>query len=334
VEGNPRPQGGDKQIAIKTGRNLLFKDITQKTGGHFVYLLDNCIDVTISNVVVQHSRDAIDMMSCSDVQISGCNFTGCADDTIGVKSDYSLGKTIRSENIYVWDSYFESNCNGLQFGSETAGDFYNINFWNIKIGKAGKAGIGITSCDSAVVDNVNYRDITMHDVVNPIFMLVTDRLRTGDSSRKVGTIKNVTLTNITATNVIGNGKREANPWTISGMPNSHLENLVFNNVQISYQGGGRATSAVPPYGKDKYSPNDFGPRPASGLYVRNVDGLQLHHVKFEFARPDERPSIVASDVDGLELDDFEAPDTVPAPKFDNVTNLNIHDSPGIQAGNQ
>jgi polygalacturonase len=87
--GGLKPGGGDKQIAIKTGKNLLFKDITQKIGGHFVYLLNNCVDVTISNIVIQGSRDAIDLMSCSDVQISGCNFTGCVDDTIGVKSDYN-----------------------------------------------------------------------------------------------------------------------------------------------------------------------------------------------------------------------------------------------------
>lgn len=30
---------GDKAIAIKSGRNLLFDGITHETGGHFVYLL-------------------------------------------------------------------------------------------------------------------------------------------------------------------------------------------------------------------------------------------------------------------------------------------------------
>lgn len=57
---------------------------------------------------------------CRKVQIHDCRFTGCGDDTIGVKSDYALGRTIASADIYVWDSYFESGCNGLQFGSETA----------------------------------------------------------------------------------------------------------------------------------------------------------------------------------------------------------------------
>jgi len=334
VHGNIKPGGGDKQIAIKTGKNLLFKNITQKIGGHFVYLLNNCENVTITNVVIKNSRDAVDLMSCRNVQVSKCNFTECVDDTIGVKSDYVLGKTIKSENIYVWDCYFESGCNGLQFGSETAGDFSNVNFWNIKIGKADKAGIGITSCDGAVIDNVNYRDITMHNIANPIFMLIIDRLRTGDTTRKVGTIKNVTISNVVATEVVGGRQGPAYPCTISGRPDAYLENIVLNNVSITYKGGGTqadAAVAPPPYSKDAYAPHDFGPRPASGLYVRNVKGLQLHHVKFQFETPDQRPPLIASDVDGLELDNFESgkSDGVEATKFDGVKNLNVHDSPGL-----
>ena len=101
--------------------------------------------MTLAGVVIKESRDAVDLMGCRNVQIHDCNFTGCGDDTIGVKSDYALGRKTQRANIYVWDSYFESGCNGVQFGSETAGDFHNVNFWNISIGRAMKAGIGITS---------------------------------------------------------------------------------------------------------------------------------------------------------------------------------------------
>ncbi len=159
--GDPKAGNGDKLITIKVGKHLDFENITHDKGAHFCYLLNDCQGVTINHVVIKESRDAVDLMGCSDVQIHDCRFTGCGDDTIGVKSDYALGRRINSANIYVWDSYFESGCNGLQFGSETAGDFHNVNFWNIGIGKAKKAGIGITSGDSAVIDGVNYRNITI-----------------------------------------------------------------------------------------------------------------------------------------------------------------------------
>ncbi len=324
--GDIKPGGADKQISIKTGKNILFKDVIQKNGGHFVYLLNNCENVTLSNVTIKGSRDAVDLMSCRNVQISGCHFTGCGDDTIGVKSDYALGKTLKSENIYVWDSVFESGCNALQFGSETAGDFHNINFWNITITRSDKAGIGITSCDGAVIDGVQYRDITMQNIANPIYMLVINRLRTGDPARKVGTIKNVTISNVVATHVVSSRHSPANPCTISGRPDAFLENITLDHVTITCNGGGakEQAQAIPPYTKE-YAPKSLGPMPAAGLFARNVKGLQLRDVKFVYLGADERPSLVVSHVDGLTLANFVSgkPTDEGAMKLDQVTHLTI-----------
>lgn len=47
------PEGrdiGDKVISIKSGRSLLFQNVTHETGGHFVYLLNNCENVTIDRI--------------------------------------------------------------------------------------------------------------------------------------------------------------------------------------------------------------------------------------------------------------------------------------------
>jgi len=182
--GDPKPGNGDKLISIRVGRNLDFENITHEKGGHFCYLLNDCENLIIANVVIKESRDAVDLMGCRNVQIHDCHFTGCGDDTIGVKSDYALGRKINSANIYVWDSYFESGCNGLQFGSETAGDFRNVNFWNIRIGRAMKAGIGITCNDGGVIDGVNYSNLVVKGAASPIYMLITDRLRSGDPDKK------------------------------------------------------------------------------------------------------------------------------------------------------
>lgn len=324
---------GDKVISVRVGKNLLFKDVTHDTGGHFVYLLNDCTNVTVDHVIIKKSRDAIDFMSCSNVQVHNCNFTGCVDDTIGVKSDYALGRKIKSENIYVWDSYFESGCNGVQFGSETAGDFYNVNFWNIKIGKAFKAGIGITTNDGGIIDNVHYRDFTISGAANPIFVLITRRLRTGEPDAKPGTIRNVTIDNVKVTNVVPGRQGQANPATISGLPESHLQNIILNNVKITYKGGGKKddVNIVPPYPKD-YSPKSMGTRPAAGFYIRHVDNLQFHNVSLMFEAPDERPPLVADDVNGFELDHFSAQKVadVPTMWLQHIKDLNLHDSPPLK----
>ena len=128
THGTPKQGGGDKQIAIKVGRNILIQGVHHINGGHFVYLLNDCQNVTIANDTVVGSRDAIDLMNCSNVQVHDCHYTDCEDDTLGIKTDYALGKTITSSNIYAWNDYFESGCNGVQFGSETAGDFQSRRF--------------------------------------------------------------------------------------------------------------------------------------------------------------------------------------------------------------
>ncbi|MCL6103604.1 MAG: glycosyl hydrolase family 28 protein [Bacteroidetes bacterium] len=197
IQGDPKGKDiGDKVIVIVKGKNLLFKNVTHDTGGHFVYLLNDCENITLDHVVIKKSRDAVDFMGCRNVQVFGCHFTGCSDDTIGIKSDYVLGRRILSENFYVWDCYFESGCNGLQFGSETAGDFRNIRIWSIKIALAMKAGIGITSNDSGIIEDVQYRDIEVSNAACPIFILITDRLRTGEPNVHPGKIKDVTIKNV------------------------------------------------------------------------------------------------------------------------------------------
>ncbi len=332
--GDPKPGGvgGDKLITVKVGKNLLFQGITHEKGGHFVYLLNDCENVTIADVVIKESRDAIDLMGCRNVQVYGCHFTGCVDDILGIKSDYALGRKILTENIYAWDCYFESGCNGLQFGSETAGDFHNINLWNIKIGRAMKAGIGITSNDGGVIDGVNYRDITIKGAASPIYILLTARLRSGDPAVKVGTIKNVKISNITVTDCQGGRQGPVQPATISGRPDGHIENIVLENVKISYPGGGTNDGAdlVPPYPKD-YSPKSLGPRPASGFYIRDVKGLTFKNVEFTFDAEDQRPPLVATDVGGFVLDNFKTqkPAAIPTLRLEQIKDFTIKNCPAL-----
>lgn len=331
--GDPKPGNGDKLIAVKIGKNLDFENITHEKGGHFCYLLNDCQGVTLNGIVIKESRDAVDLMGCSDVQIHNCNFTGCGDDTIGVKSDYALGRRINSANIYVWDSYFESGCNGLQFGSETAGDFYNCNFWNIRIGRAMKAGIGITSGDSAVIDDVNYSNIVVTGAACPIYILVWDRLRTGEPGARVGAIKNVHIQDVTISKCVPGRQGPVQTATISGWKEADIENLTLENVSINYPGGfsdATAAEVVPPYPRD-YSPRSFGMRPSAGLYVRNIKGLTLKNVQITFDQPDARPSLAIDNADGVTLDHFDTQKSSAGQIMRNqqVKNLVVKNSPGL-----
>jgi len=328
-----QPDIADKMFAIVSGKNIQFDNIRLKNGGHFAWLLNDCENVTISGVTLKGSRDAIDLMGCRNVQIHGCNFSSCIDDTLGIKSDWALGRKIETRNIYAWDCDFDSGCNALQFGSETAGDFHNINFWDIRVHRAEKAGIGITTNDGGDIDGVTCRHITMTGVANPIFILVTNRLRSGDPAKRPGIIRNVLLSGINVTDCrSGPHHGGVNPITISGRPESILRDITLEDVTVTYPGGGVSAmaEAIPGYGKE-YAPGKFGDRPAAGLYARNIDGLTLRRIFFNFTGQDGRPLLAFSDINGLTIDGFEfkKPDTRQIMKLERVKNFTILNSPSL-----
>jgi hypothetical protein len=178
----------------------------------------------------------------------------------------------------------------------------------------------------------------MQEAANPIFMLITDRLRTGEPGAKVGTIRNVRISNVTATEVVaGRNHGPANASTISGRPDAKLENIVLENVKITYKGGSKPEEAdiVPPYPKDRYQPNGMGLRPASGFYIRHVKGLTFRNVEFAFESAEPKPPLVVFDVDGFELDNFKSPKSSGGEimRLEQVKNLNVRNSPGLKERN-
>jgi hypothetical protein len=334
IEGEPEGRAvGDKVISIKSSRNLLFENIAHETGGHFVYLLNDCENITVANVTIKKSRDAVNLVGCRNVQLHNCTFTGCGDDTVALKSDWALGRKILSENIYVWDSYFESACNALEFGAETTGDFRNVNFWNIRIGRAWKAAIGITSADGGIINGVNYRDITIKGAACPIFLRVTEKSRSGDPGKKIGAIKNVKIANVTITDCKPGEEGWPRTSFISGRPESRLENISLENVNITYRGGGKKQSeetALPLLNENRIK--SLGPLPAAGFYIRQVNGLRLKNVNVGFEAADPRPTLIASEVNGFDLDGFKSERT---PSFETlrlgkIDNLSVRNSPGLK----
>ncbi len=326
--------GGDKVISIRVGRNLVFRNIRHETGAHFVYLLNDCENLIMTGLTILRSRDGVDLMSCRNVAISQCRFTGLGDDAIGIKSDYALGRKISSSNIAVWDCYFETNCNGIQFGSETAGDFSDVRVWNVKVGRAGKAGIGITCNDGGIIDGVDFHNIEIRDANIPIFLLVTDRLRTGEPGATVGRIRNVRIRNVVSTEPMLNHSRNgrSRPITLSGLPEAPLENIVLENIRITLAGEGTAEQAdlVPPY-TQRYEPRQLKTRPASGLFARHVKGLTLRNVVFKYDKPDYRPPVVLWDARNVEVTGFRSPlpQGVDMMRTQKVTDLRIRDSQGL-----
>jgi hypothetical protein len=215
---------------------------------------------------------------------------------------------INSENIYVWDSDLETSCNALQFGAETFGDFHNVNFWNIRINRAMKAAIGITSANGALIDGVTYRDITIKHAACPVFIRLINHRRSGDLVAKIGAIRNVTISNVSVTECQATNSGIIRTSAILGQPDAYVENVVLENVKITGKGGAKwtdlavkATDAKPQ--SDQPAKKTL---PASGFYIRSAKDVIFKNVAFALETADVRPVLVASDVNGLTLDHFES----------------------------
>jgi hypothetical protein len=331
ISESDNPQGvGDKVIAIKSGRNLLFDGIVHETGGHFVYLFNDCEQVTLTNIVVKKSRDAVNLVSCRNVQMHDCNFTGCGDDALALKSDYALGRKIDSENIYVWNCYFESVANALQIGAESVGNFRNINFWNLRIGRAWKAGIGIRSADGAIIDGVTYRDVSMKGVDTPISITVGRRLLSGEAGRKVGAIKNIRISNLSVANQRPRVQGIIRPSLIAGLPESPVENVLLEHVRIVGKGGSNNASAESSADEEKVRRREAA-LAAAGFFIKRARNVRMQDVDLSYESAEARPTLIAHEVSGLILEDVKLQKFagVPLLRLEKIDNLQIARCPGL-----
>jgi polygalacturonase len=311
LDGQGLRHDGQKMIALRGSRQLLFEEFSQRNTGHFAYLLTDCHDITMSHLTINPSRDGVDLMECTNVNAHHLTITGGGDDAFALKSDCAVGKPMVTDNVTVRDSTIGSGCNALQIGSETWGDFQNISWSNIEVVKGNKSGIGIQSNDGAVIRNMSYDNIRMTNVAFPIFINVTSLLR--GPARKPGHVENIRISNVTASSIVaGNNKTRQNAAiVVSGQPESLHQGILLQNVRVTFPGGG-APSEDPPegatlQGKAAYNPRFITPMPAYGLFVRHARDVRLHDVTFDLEAPDQRPAVVTRDVSGLALERFTAP---------------------------
>lgn len=308
---------GDKAIALVQCKNVEIRNLNIREGGHYSILTTGCSDVLIDNVNIKTNRDGINLIQCSNVEVANCHIDAVryhdgqpagGDDAIKLGSDLSLGKAIPSENITVRNCYLAAGCNAIQFGTETVSRFSNIRVENITIGSAGKAGIGITSNDGSVIENVHYKNIKMEKTFVPIFIKVSDVARVPEGTYKRGNISNITFEDITATDCYSYFRGGEMPSVIWGKPDSPIENIHFNNVSITAKGGNPVSSArINPTENDQRFPADIGALPSHAWYLRNVKNISFIDCDFLVEKSDGRPAFVINNGSNLLFDNTALP---------------------------
>ncbi len=296
---------GDKAIALKQCQTVEVRNLHIEQGGHYAILASGCVNLLVDNVTITSGRDGLDLMQCRDVTVTHCHIDclrrengrpAGGDDAIKLGSDLSLGAALPSENITVRDCLLASGCNALQFGSETVGAFRHIQFENVRIVAAGKAGISITSNDGSVIEDVTCRNITMTHAFSPIFLKISDVARVPDGDYRRGAIRRVRFANITATDCEHPVTHAEMPSVLWGKPGSPIDDIEFQSVTITVKGGRPSPAiATEPAENDGRFPRDIGAVPPYGLYLRHVRNVAFHDCRIRFAQDDTRPALVVND---------------------------------------
>jgi len=324
----------NKSISLKLCRNVIIKDVTIRKGGHFAILATGVDNLTIDNLKLDTDRDGMDIDCCRNVRISNCSVNSPWDDGICLKSTYALGFNRATENVTITNcqvsgydegtfldgtykrtdpkKYSHDTTTGrLKFGTESNGGFKNITIANCIFDYS--RGLALEMVDGGDLEDVTITNLSMRDITNaPIYLRHGGRLRAPEGTQ-AGNFRRVTISNVR----IHGGPAEQSV-IIAGIPDHPIEDLKLDNIRIYYEGGGtKEMAATQPSDRvnDYPEPQNHGPMPAYGFFVRHVNGLDMKNIEVSYEKPDARPPFVIEQVKGAEFVDVEAKKEAGVPTF-------------------
>ena len=204
------PGGGNKAIALKNARQIVFRDFSIKNGGHFGILGSGVVDWTIDGIIVDTNRDAFDIDASQNVTVRNSVFNSLTDDALVLKASFGLGKAMPTENVlienctvrgydagsvidkvYSTQKLIASDRDGptarIKLGTEGTTGFNRITIRHVVFDRS--RGFALESVDGAELADIILTDATMtHVSSSPIFIRLGDRARapvTGRTSAEV-----------------------------------------------------------------------------------------------------------------------------------------------------
>jgi polygalacturonase len=303
---------GDRPMLIRfvDCKDTLFKNITFKNAASWCVHLVSCDSILAENVTIDShvntNNDGFDLDGCSNVHLEGCTIrTG--DDSICPKST-----TMKvCENIVVKNCRAQSDTAAFKCGTSSRGGFRNIHISDCDFSNTRMGVIKLLTVDGGILENITISNIVMNEVEGPLFIRLGNRGRTYEKPTEQiygeevkpegappGIVKNIKISNITAT--VTGDEQKRNGIMISGIPGHCIENVVLENINISFPGGGTAEDAVRQVAEDEARYPEqffFGVLPSWGAYIRHARNVTFKNVTLTTRQPDARKQIVLEDVE-------------------------------------
>ncbi len=321
-------------IVLRGCKDVGVDDVLLTNPGMFTFWMIQCERVRIDGLRVRSlgspNNDGMTIDGCRDVFIANADIHSI-DDCIGFKTsdrDHPI------DGVVITNCILSSRCAAIRIGPDASADIENVTVSNCVIRDTGLNGIKIQEALGATMRNLAFSNIVMDNVKGPISIRCSGWSAGpyvglwqafDDATWTNGKLENVLFDNIRATvpeMIAMTPALEGSPagWlnltklrlgiSITGTARTRPRDITFNNIDITFPGGGSAQEGarrkVPDLERDYPEMYMFGELPAYGLYLHHVSGVVLNNVRFRLGREDLRPAIVGDDVDDLELSGFKA----------------------------
>lgn len=317
---------GDKRpyhLLFYQCKNIMLRDIfLNDSAYHSVRVIESefvrADGIRIYNRV-NGNNDGFHFISCRYVLVSNCTVQS-QDDACALFGSCKF--------VTVTNSSFSTRWSVFRFGG---GQAENIAVSNCLIYQTYGCPIKMAGGPGARFENMSFSNLIMDRVTGPISIGVRDSSQTGTAlagqqtagaaapTGPPGVARNISFRGIRATVVnpepIADIPIPTNPRPgemhscidLNALGTAVLENITFDDVQITFPGGGTAQEAalrdVPKVAGEYF---EIGVLPAYALYARNVRGLSLSNVRFGVSEPDLRPAVVFDHVNDAAINGFGA----------------------------
>jgi len=257
---------------------------------------------------VIHNNDGFHFISCKYVHVSNCDVQ-TQDDACALFGSCQF--------VTVSDCSFSTRWSVFRFGGGIA---ENITISNCIIYETYGCPIKMRCGPGSRFENISFSNIIMKDVTGPISIgLGQQRSQAAAASVPRGIVRNISFNHIRATVVKPVPLPDAEfpsayrPGEIlscivlNAFDDNYLENISFNDVHVTYPGGGTAEQGavrdVPKIAGEYF---EIGTPPSYALYARNVRGLTLQNVRLEKVLTDLRPAITFDHVEDAAVNGLTA----------------------------
>ncbi len=314
VRGTPPPSGlgGNKRpyhVLVYHCENFSVRNISMiDCAYHSIRIIESqriFLDGIYIHNRVNGNNDGFHFISAEQVRLSNCT----------VKSgDDACAMFGSCKYITITNSYFSTRWSVFRFGG---GHPENIAISNCVLREVYGCPMKFQGDPGSEFRNISFSDLVLDDVTGPISISVGKGRRRASDQTLPEVLPPVVVRNISFSNIQGtvttNPPHELSEGTITvgsrpgeahsaivlnSVDDSVLENISFNNVHLTFGGGGTAEEAARrdvPKAFGEYF--ELGPIPAYGLYARNAHGITLQNVRFEVSTPDLRPAVIFDHVE-------------------------------------